>query len=519
MSKYYKDKYDVVIIGGALAGLSSAIHLLNNGYDVLVLEQHNLPGGVATSFVRGGVELEASLHEMLSVGSKEFPLKIRTFLESNGVNVEWLQTPIAYRYVTDKDNVLVHTGEGGNFDRPARDIADACGDKDNKIYNEVIRFLKFCLHIHDECDYLSYKHFSKIKMIKSHLDFVKALGYSYKEVLDSFDLPQKAKDILSAYWMYLGSPIDDTPFIVYGYMIADYLGYGAYIPHHTSHEMSVKMAEAVMNKGGQIEFGQKVEKILVKNNKVYGVKTKRGDIIHADYVISGAYPNTVFSQMIEPLSEVPKKAIKTVNAMELGVSCFSLIMILDKDYRELGIKDYATFYAPHGLDSKDMYEKGKTYNKWNYLTSICTNTVHEDATPKGTCFYSITYLPNGESFKDVTIENYEEYKNQNIEHFLELESNRLGFNIKDHIIEMVVETPITISHYVGAYMGTIYGYRHMMNNHSAAREEMIDKEHFIKGLFFAGAHQTVGDGMAPAITNGEVAAMHLMKMDKRGKKS
>ena len=59
----------------------------------------------------------------------------------------------------------------------------------------------------------------------------------------------------------------------------------------------------------------------------------------------------------------------------------------------------------------------------------------------------------------------------------------------------------------------------MMNNHSAAREEMIDKEHFIKGLFFAGAHQTVGDGMAPAITNGEVAAMHLMKMDKRGKKS
>ena len=81
MNKFYKEKYDVIIIGASLSGLAAAITLLNKGYDVLVLEQHNLPGGVATSFVRNGIEIEASLHEMMSIGTDKFPLKIKRFFD------------------------------------------------------------------------------------------------------------------------------------------------------------------------------------------------------------------------------------------------------------------------------------------------------------------------------------------------------------------------------------------------------------------------------------------------------
>ena len=272
-----------------------------------------------------------------------------------------------------------------------------------------------------------------------------------------------------------------------------------------------------MNRGAQVEFSQRVDKILVKNKKVYGVRLSNGIEINCDYVISGAYPNTVYSKMIEPRNEVPVLANKVVNAMELGVSCFSIVMILDKDYKELGIKDYATFYAPKGLDSSRIFESGRNLEKWDYITSICSNLVHEDVTPKGTCFYSITYLPTGESFSDMNLEQYEEYKKKNIDHFLEMESDRLGVNLKDHILEMVVETPLTIAHYTGAYMGTIYGYRHKMDNHSAAREQMEDKERFISGLAFAGAHETVGDGMSPAISNGIKGARKIIEEDERRK--
>ncbi len=517
MQKYYKDHYDVVIIGASLAGLSAALTLLDKGYDVLVLEQHNLPGGVATSFVRGGVELEASLHEMLSIGSKQYPLKVRKFFEEHGVNVDWVRIPIAYRYISNKLDVLVHTGEGGDFSIPAKDIANACGDRTGTLYKEIVRFLEFCLKIHDETDAVSNKHLPKVEMVLKHRDFVKILGYSFKEVMDSFNLTDRAKELLSAYWMYLGSPIEDTPFIVYAYMLSDYLGYGAYLPRHTSHEMSVKLLESVLSRGENVEFAQKVDKILVNNKKVRGVRLVDGTEIHADYVISGAYPTVVYNKMIEPRNEVPPQAIKVVNAMDIGVSCFSLVMLLDKDYRELGITDYATFYAPRGLDTKEIFDNGRTLKKWDFITSICSNTVEEDVTPPGTCFYSITYLPLGQSFANMSIEEYEEFKRINVNHFLEMESQRLGIKLQDHILEMVIETPITISHYVGSYMGSIYGYRHTMDNHAAAREEMEKDEMFISGLAFAGAHEIIGDGMSPAISSGIKGANDIINEDKRRK--
>ena len=108
--KFYKDHYDVIVIGGALAGLSSALMLADKGLSVLVLERHNLPGGIATSFVRGGIEIEAALHEMMSIGPEGNRLKVGKFLEDMGVNVDWLKVPEAYHASLPGIEVTLHPG-------------------------------------------------------------------------------------------------------------------------------------------------------------------------------------------------------------------------------------------------------------------------------------------------------------------------------------------------------------------------------------------------------------------------
>lgn len=512
--KYFQDAYDVIVIGGALSGLASALTLASKGKKVLVLEQHNLPGGVATSFVRGGVEIEAALHEMMSIGPKECPLKIRKFFEDMGIDIEWLRVPEAYRFVDGETGMscLVHPGDHGNFETPAKEIADACGDADGSLYKKILDLLNLCHSIYNSVNVLSVTHMSKVQMLLQHGNFVKTAGYSAKEVIDTFDLPKKAVDILSAYWIYVGDVLENLPFTIWAFLMADYLGYGSYIPKKFSHEMSLKMCERAREMGCQVEFGQRVDKILVQNGHVEGVRLASGTEIKARYVVCSAYPDKAYTKMIEPASEVPAGAIKFVNAKTIGVTCFSVVMLLDKSAEELGIKDYSTFYAAKGMDMEAIWKEASTDGPYNYITSICTNLANPGCSPEGTCVYSITMLPRPEGWFGVNEENYEEMKRKNAEYFIEMESKRLGVNLKDHILEIVIETPVSVAHYTGAYQGSIYGYMHSMDDHIVARLQMGEQENFIQGLSFAGAHQISGDGMGPAVTNGRKGAKIILDM-------
>ena len=53
-----KQRYDCVVIGAGNGGLAAAARLAAAGVRVLLLEQHNLPGGFASSFTRGRFEFE-----------------------------------------------------------------------------------------------------------------------------------------------------------------------------------------------------------------------------------------------------------------------------------------------------------------------------------------------------------------------------------------------------------------------------------------------------------------------------
>ena len=503
---YYKDHYDVIVIGGALAGLSSALMLADKGLDVLVLERHNLPGGLATSFVRGGIEIEATLHEMMSIGEKGHRLKVGKFFDDMGVDVDWLKVPEAYHASLPGLEVTLHPG----FERFAKEVDEAVPGT----YDKVLAVLKLCHTVFDSVNELSIHPMSKPQMLLKHEAFVKTAGYSTKEVLDTFGLPQKALDLLAPYWIYVGSGFTDLPFTIYSVLMADYVGYGSFIPRKFSHEMSLKMAERAEAMGVQIEYRQHVDKILVKDGKVYGVRTARGDEIHADYVISAAYPNKVYTSMIEPPSEVPEKAIKMVNGRRLSLTAFSVILILDKTAEELGIKDYSVFRGAT-MDTDACYDELKGLGPYRYVTCICHNLGNPDATPAGTCSYSITTLPQVDGWKTVAAEDYDKVKHQVANQLIDYMNGYLGFDLRDHILECVIETPMTVARYTGMWNGCIYGYAHTMDDHIVARLQTAEEEKFIEGLEFAGAHQISGDGMGPAVTNGRKAAKNVLDDIKR----
>jgi phytoene dehydrogenase-like protein len=397
---FYQDHYDAIVIGGALSGMACALTLAKKGKKVLILERHNLPGGLATSFVRNGIEMEATLHEMMSIGPEEQPLKIRTFFDEMGVKINWLRVPEAYKIVVPKEkiDITLHAG----IETMAKEIdAQYPGT-----FGEVKRLMDLCVTVYDSVNYLSMHKMSKPMMLLKHEAFVKTCGYSTDQVLATFNLPQEVKDILKAYWIYVGNPTSTLPFTIYAVLMADYFEGGSYVCSQFSHEMSVKMAKRCEELGVQIEYCQEVEKILVKDNHVYGVRTKRGDEIHADYVSCSSYPNACYAHMIEPKSEVPAKAIKSVNARQVSVTCFSVVLTLDKAPEELNIHDYSVFSSETDMDLDQHWSKAKTQGPYDYLTTICLNYANPNCTPKGMTSLSITTLPLADGYLNVKADDY-----------------------------------------------------------------------------------------------------------------
>lgn len=509
---FYKDKYDVIVIGGALAGMSAAMKLASEGKDVLVLERHNLPGGMATSFVRDGIEIEATLHEMMSIGPKEKPLFIREYLDEMGVDINWLRVPEAYVFQSPEDGIDIELHAGRRDDGTwicADEIeAQYPGSKDD--VNALFEIMK---QVYESVLYMNEHTVSKLETLKNHEALAKTAGYSAKEVIDDMfpNMKKEVRQILAAYWIYVGQPLSTLPFTIYSFLMADYFLGGSYVARGFSHEMSLAMCERCLDLGVQMEFGQEVEKILVKDKKVYGVRTARGDEIHADFIASAPYPNTVYGKMIEPQSEVPTIARQYANAMPMGVSCFSVILLLDATPEELHIPAYSVFSAETSMDTDKFWAQGKQLGNWDYLTSICLNFANPDAVPEGMTSLSITNLPLPECFKDVTADNYFETKRRIASQMIDQVSSHLGVNLKDYIYDVEIETPVTISHYTSDYLGGIYGYQHSMTNSVVARLEDVARDQYIGGLVACASHQLVGDGMACNINNGKIAAKIILE--------
>ncbi|MCR5032074.1 MAG: NAD(P)/FAD-dependent oxidoreductase [Lachnospiraceae bacterium] len=509
---FYKDHYEVVIIGGALAGLSCALQLQAKGIkDILVLEKHNLPGGLATSYVRDGIEIEATLHEMMSIGTKEDRLKVGAFFDEMGVDINWLRVPEAYRFVetTKGIDITLHSG----FERMAGEIDAQYPGWGPK----VLEFMNLCNTVYNSMNILSVTPMSKVQMLLKHPEFVKTAGYTATEVMDTFHFPQDIVDILSPYWIYVGNPLKTLPFTIYAFLMADYFRGGSYVCRNFSHEMSLKLQQKAEENGAQVEMCQEVDKILVKHGRVTGVRTRRGDVIHCNYVVSGAYPNKVYTQMIEPLSEVPAGAIKSVNARNLSVCPVSVMMVLEGTPEEIGIKDYNIF-SGSTMDTEEIWKNYHTQGPYDYLTSICLNLSNPGCCPEGYTQLSITALPLSEAFLNVKEEDYLDLKRKLANDMIDNYEKTSGIKIRDRIMEIEVSTPVTISHYVGAWKGCIYGYLHHINDHAVARLQMKEEDHFIEGLEFAGAFSISGNGMGPAVTNGRAAAKAIFE-DKEKKEA
>ncbi len=487
------NSYDLIVIGAGNAGLTAALTALDRGLSVLVLEKNLYPGGCAVSFKRGRFEFEASLHELAFVGTEDNPGPLNELFDRYGIKESFVSLPEAFRAITLDENgydVVIRSGLQGFYDSILEAVPDA-GPSLSKVY-DLIR------SITDAVAYFSRGKQNKLWTLLKHRDFIKASTYSVLDVLNSFEMPEKARSIFCTYWPYLGSSPDSLDMMIYLAMFEGYMRSAPAIPKHRSYALSCALEDAILKKGGHIRYHTEADRLLFDGGKVSGVGA--GDqTFHASAVVSNVFPERIYAGMM-PKEQIPLKDLKLSAARRFGPKFYTVYLGLNRSVEDLGIRDY-TVFINQSSDPVRQYLDMASFETTPLIINFLNNAV-PDASPEGTSLVYITALREAEAEDGLGAENYFNAKSDFAKILIERAERALHIDIRDHIEEIEICTPATFARYLGTPFGTPYGYLMGSWDVSMFRTMHSGEDHQIPGLTFAGAHGNNGDGYSSTYLSG-----------------
>ncbi|MDC7233571.1 MAG: NAD(P)/FAD-dependent oxidoreductase, partial [Spirochaetales bacterium] len=495
--------YDAVVIGAGLGGLCAAFELSRNGVKTLLLEQHNLPGGYASSFVRGRFEFEPSLHEIPDPESTETIKSVIHYLtEDAALNIDFLEVPEAYRVILTDSSLDVRVPFGWDS------LTDVIEKEVPGTRGVLQEYRDLCIQVQQAFAYLNtdQDNLSYLKLLKEHGNFLRTGSCSADTVSDVMGIPHRARDILYPYWCYLGVPMNRVSFSLWASMLNSYISSPAAVPRLRSHEIATAFIQAIEKAGGEVRLNCRVDKVLTDKAAVRGVRLATGEEIDCSHLVSNASPTSVYTSLVHPAKAVPPSAFRNINSRRHGFGLAVVYLGLDIDYRELGLEDYSYFIAPH-MDTETLYRAAGDYSSPAPMqASVCLNAAVPDCSPPGTCILSLTAGQTNGVWNKVKPGDYFEAKQTFARILIDQFEQATGVDLKNHIEEIEIATPQTHARYTGSWNGLVYGYEPEPWDGIIPRVLGMEKETYLRGLDFCGGFSYRAHGYSSSILSGKAAA-------------
>lgn len=505
-----KQHFDTIIIGSGVGGLSAAILLSRAGQKVLVLEQHDVPGGWCHSFYLNGHRFTPGVHY---VGLLEKGQSTAQLYEALGIADElsfFRMNPSAYEHAFIGEERFDFPG---NFD----DLVTTLVKRFPQEEKNIKKYLNLVKNVSAELQLLP-----NVEGFWQHLTIpfrTKNMGkyalFTLKRVIDWHIKDPLLKKILNIQFGDHGLAPGKASFPLHCAVMDHYFN-GGFYPCGGGAAVVKAMTNAIKENNGEVKTQQRVKKIIVEGKKLktaVGVELESGERLFAKRIISNADPNITYQKLIgeENLSrKLQKKLSKT------SYSCTSLMLFLTvaMDLRAAGM-DSGNIWVMPNEDMDEVYER-------MMMPDVTTDAAFEGM------FISCTTLKDPSSFdgKHHSIEaiTYLDYKIfEEFEKEAESRSTKyLQFkelltekmiktlekvlpNIREHIVHKELGTPITNQYYINTTKGSVYGTEKKLTQIGPFAYKAKSE---IKNLYLCGAsivsHGVAGAGYSGLQTAGEI---------------
>ncbi len=504
-----EDHYDAVIIGSGLAGLSCAAAFARQGFKALVIEQHDKPGGYATSFKRpGGFEFDVSLHSTSVNDRGGLHNLIPGFPEIT--DVEFLPHPNLYRAIFPQHDIRVPNRTLPAYVEQLQETFPREKDAISALFHGLAGLAHDFGKLYAAQGKVDYSRFA--------IDFPHLYRYSgstWAQILDPQIQDPKLKAILSSQWMYYGLPPSKLASTYYAGPLYSYLTTGGFYPRGRSQTISNALVKFIEARGGHVLLNTKVEKIATKDGAAFGVRTSDKHEYQAKVVVSNANAHDTFHSMLDP-GLVPTDFLAKLDHYSVSLSSFQVFLGTKRDLvREAGIKDSEIFYNTSydaDADYKAMAEADFSNPGFGLMFY---DNIYDGYSPKGKNTINILTLQGYDHWKPFE----DDYRKGNKAAYNKEKERMANLLIKQvdkaflpglsNAIEVKeIATPLTNVRYTGNYRGAIYGFDQTLDNSNSRR---LPHKTPVKNLYLAGAWTTPGHGYGAVIPSGLECFGEIMK--------
>ncbi len=490
-------KKKVIVIGSGIAGLAASIRLSAQGFGVEVFESNETAGGKMYDWRKDGFRFD--------MGPSVFtmPEFVEELFKVAGKNpedyIKIVRPELPFNYFFDDGLVLNFYAD---LEKLIKEVASKTADDEETVrkYLENIQtkydltntvFLQNSLHILS--NYISKDAFKGLLNFRK-VEVFKSMNEANKKNFKD----EHTVRLFNSFASYLGS----NPFKAPGVLnvISHFqLNAGIYLPVGGMVAIAESLQKLAMEMGVQFNFNTPIEKILVKNNRAYGI-VANGKEITSDLVVSNIDVYNAYKQLM-PEQKGPSMVLDHPKSHSVMVFLWGM----KKSFPQLALHNM--ILANNMEDEYDTMflnaDIGDDFTTYIYVSSKC----NPDDAPEGNeNWYILINAPH------IQNQDWDEIKNRVRARLLERLQHTLGEDVSQYIAFERVQDPRDLKERTNSAFGAIYG--NSFNSKFSVFMRHPNFSNKIKDLYFCGGTVHPGGGVPLSILSAKIVSELIDKRTK-----
>jgi phytoene desaturase len=478
-----------IVVGSGIAGIASSIRLSKQGYKVTVYEANAYAGGKLSEFKQGAYRFDAgpSLFTM--------PMFVDELFELCGENPR-----DHFNYTKLNEGCHYFYEDGTRFNCPSNPdkFADMMNEQLGEDKQTVLNFLNKSAKMYEitkpvflENSLHKISTYLNRKGLKGILNLWRLNMFSTMyEANSKIFKNQKTIQFFNRFATYNGSNPYKAPATL---NIIPHLefGYGTYFPEKGMVDITNSLVALAERQGVKFEYNKKVEEILIKDNKVCGVRVDGSDK-HSDLVLSNMDISPTYKYLL-PNVETPKR----VKQVESSSSALIFYWGVSRAFPELDLHNIF-FSGDYEQEFSKIFKEKSVGADPTVYVNISSKYKKDDAPTGCENWFVMVNVPANEG------QDWDTIVDETRKNTIAKLSRLLGVDLKSCIANESILDPRSIESKTSSFRGALYGSssNHMMS----AFFRHANFSGTIEGLYFCGGSVHPGGGIPLCLLSAKIVS-------------